>query len=248
MVQSIITYADLVLWIAFFLWKFVAMVAGLSYRRRWVRLLDAIAVTAMIGSSLFIHLMWDALIKPGGAMYLLLGTAVYFGLVILFTACAFLMESLYRNIRTSRIGLESASLETVRELVDAFRLNPSEAARTQALRGYALKHMGLWMTLLKIRGSGDSFRKRYRKRLIETCALVSAMLLSLAGWIGTFAGYELDQILASDPLKTGFFALLSITAFFMAASLVWAFRARAALNGACYETAKELAEGKAQIG
>jgi anaerobic C4-dicarboxylate transporter len=98
-----------------------------------------------------------------------------------------------------------------------------------------------------MRDASDPFRKRYRKRLIETAALIAAMLLSLAGWIGNFASYELDQILASDSLKAGFFAMLAITAFFMAASLVWAFRARAALKCAGYERVKELADGEARI-
>lgn len=65
-IREIVNIVTLALTFLFLFWKLVAMVMGFSYRYKWVRAVDAAALSVIVGLYVFIHVHWRALYNPDG--------------------------------------------------------------------------------------------------------------------------------------------------------------------------------------
>jgi uncharacterized membrane protein len=101
-VHEIVARATVILYGCFLLWKLVAMVSGLSYRYKWVRIVDVITLSLVIGLSVMVQIVWKTLYHPGDASLFYTFAACYFGLSALFTGLSYIMDKAWRTIRESR--------------------------------------------------------------------------------------------------------------------------------------------------
>ena len=90
--RGIVVMASGILPIVFLFWKLMAMGFGLSYRYKWVRVVDAVTLSVIIALYMFMHIRWGALYGRGGAWPFYIMAAIFFGLSILFTCHSFVLD------------------------------------------------------------------------------------------------------------------------------------------------------------
>ena len=90
--RGIVVMASGILPFVFLFWKLMAMGFGLSYRFKWVWAVDAASLSTIIALCAFLHIRWGALYRPGGAWAFYILAAIFFGLSILFTCYAFVLD------------------------------------------------------------------------------------------------------------------------------------------------------------
>jgi hypothetical protein len=76
----------------FLIWKLLAMGYSFSYRYKWVRTVDAVALSAIIILHIIVYVRWNALYRYGGEWFYYLMVALFFGLSILFTRHSYVLD------------------------------------------------------------------------------------------------------------------------------------------------------------
>jgi hypothetical protein len=84
---------------AFAIWKVVAAIFGLSYRYRWVLTTEMIILSAIVGSSLYLHFAWQRLYRPGTQQIFFAGVAAY---AVVLVACSFIALAVDKADRAKR--------------------------------------------------------------------------------------------------------------------------------------------------
>lgn len=89
--------------IAFFWWKIVTAVFGLSYRYRWLLKTDIIALSAIVGSSLYLHFAGYRLYRPETEQIFFAGVAIY---AVVLVVCPFIALAVDKADSAKRRGQE----------------------------------------------------------------------------------------------------------------------------------------------
>ncbi len=90
--RSIVVITSVVLSFGFLFWKVMAMGFGLSYRHKWVRVVDAVALSAIVTLYVLLHNRWGALYRPGGAWVFYSMVAVFLGISVLCTCHSYVID------------------------------------------------------------------------------------------------------------------------------------------------------------
>lgn len=103
MLKELFIQASVGLFYAFAVWKVVAAIFGLSYRYKWVLTTDVITLSAIVGSSLYVHFAWRLLFRPGTEREFFTGITVY---AVVLIVCSFIAPAVDKSDSAKRRAKE----------------------------------------------------------------------------------------------------------------------------------------------